>query len=152
MWHNEGLKCVFVFLSSKVRTLWSLPLLELLYFELSGSKNHVIMQCHHKCSEVKWCNVSHHPVTFEVIIAGVFSRSLCPIPAGCVLQGSVTQLTVSVCSFYTPSTQLHNPSCIAAKPATTAKWCLRSWNKSMWTNTHILCILLSWYLTAVHHS
>lgn len=57
----------------------------------------------------------------EVIISGVFRGTMCPLPAGCVLLGSVTQLTVPECSFYTPSTQLHKAFCTAAKPALTAE-------------------------------
>lgn len=55
-------------------------------------------------------SVCHLSITCEVIISGVFNRSVYPLPAVCVLQGSVTQVTVSVWSFYTPSTQLHKLS------------------------------------------
>ena len=67
-------------------------------------------------SELVCFHVCHVMVTYEVIISSVFNRGVRPLPAVCVLQGSVTQLTVSPCSFYTPSSQLHKPSCTAAKP------------------------------------
>lgn len=71
-----------------------------------------------KSSEVRWSlqsDVCRYPVTYEVIISGVFNRSVCPLPVVCAPLGSVTRLTVSVRSFYTPSTQLHKPSGTAAK-------------------------------------
>lgn len=48
---------------------------------------------------------------------GAFNWNECPLPGVCVLLGSVTNLTVSVWSSCTPSTQLHKPLFTAAKPA-----------------------------------
>lgn len=67
---------------------------------------------------MKWV-LQHYTVTHEVMISGVFNMNVCPLPGVCVLLGSVTELTVSVCSFYTPSTQLPKPPFTAAKPTLT---------------------------------
>lgn len=104
---------VFVFLSCE-----DIGIVKQTLFLKRGFRVRLLSGSRHM-SAVKWV-LQCLWLTREVTVSGVFNRDVCPLPGVCVLPGSVTQLTVSVCGFYTPSTQLRKPAFTPAKPAVTA--------------------------------